>query len=184
MHTAAIVMFLALPFTPRQQEALHYLMTAKSFESRHIGEGGTRSGGYLAMRMIARSAGADAAFKDLVAHGTIAGQLYGLIGVRRTDPAFFRANIERYKRRNDSVSTIEGCIISDNPVANVVYDPRAVRLSPGMTLDEWSRRRGNPTLFVDIAGGGYSSVYLDGEPTPAAERDAQADENHYDFKRR
>src|SRR5262245_29729987 len=81
---AAMAMLLALSFTPRQQEALHYLMTAASFESPHIGEGGTRSGGYLAMRVVARAAGADAAFKDLVAHGTLAGQVYGLIGVQRT----------------------------------------------------------------------------------------------------
>ncbi len=177
-------MFLALSFTPRQQEALHYLMTAASFESRYITEGGTRSGGYLAMRIIGRAPGADAAFKDLVAHGTIAGQLYGLVGVRRTDPAFFRANIQRYKESDAWVQTINGCIISRERVSNVVYDPKAIRLPPGTTLEQWGRtQRGDKTFFIDIAGGSYSSVYLDGEGTAAAERDAQADEIRYDFKR-
>jgi hypothetical protein len=185
VHTAAIAIFLALSFTPRQQEALHYLMTATSFESRYITEGGTRSGGYLAMRVIAHSDGADAAFKELVAHGTIAGQLYGLIGVRRTDPAFFRANIERYKNSRERVRTFEGCIIGDERVAKVVHDPKAIRLPPGTTFEAWARKhRGDETVFLDIAGGSYSCVYLDGEPTPAAERDAKAEENSYDFKRR
>jgi hypothetical protein len=174
---------LAMSLTPRQREAFHYLMTAGYLQGTHIGIGGSRSGGYLAMRVLSRSSDADAAFKSLVLHGTVAGQLYGLAGVRRTDPLFFRANAWRCARRRDTIDFIQGCVMQAEPIATIVSDPRAVQLPRGMSAEEWFRthwKRGQP-LYFDIAGGGYSSMFLDREPWPKAETDAQLDEKLYDF---
>lgn len=174
---------LAMSLTPRQREAFHYLMTAPYLAGPHVGIGGTRSGGYLAMRVLSRSTDADAAFKSLVLHGTVAGQLYGLAGVRRTDPLFFRANAWRCARRRDTIDFIQGCVMQAEPVAKIVSDPTAVQLPRGMSVEDWFRtrwKRDRPLVF-DIAGGGYSSMYLDREPWPKAETDAQLDEKLYDF---
>jgi|GEM_PF-1614940 len=174
---------LAMSLTPRQREAFHYLMTAPYLAGSHVGIGGTHSGGYLAMRVLSRSTDADAAFKSLVLHGTVAGQLYGLIGVRRTDPLFFRANAWRCARRRDDIDFIQGCVMKAEPIATIVSDPRAVQLPRGMSAEEWFRTRWkrDQPLYFDIAGGGYSSMYLDREPWPKAETDAQLDEKLYDF---
>jgi len=142
--------------TPRQAEALHYLMTAKRFEMPHIGFGAIHSGGFLAMRLIARSPHADLAFKELVSRGTLAGQLYGLIGVQRTDPAFFRANQGRYARRTDSIEIASGDA-SDHDVVG--------KLVPG------------------IASGEAGHLFLDPEESPELERGALDDETHYHFVR-
>ncbi len=174
---------LAMSLTPRQREAFHYLMSARYLAGPLIGLGGSRSGGYLAMRILARSSDADAAFKSLVLHGTVAGQLYGLIGVRRTDPLFFRANAWRCAGRGDDIDFIEGCVMGHEPIAKIVSDPQAVQLPRGMSAEEWFRtryKRDQPFSF-DIAGGGYSSIYLDRETLPAAEEDARLDEKLYDF---
>jgi len=150
---------LAMSLTPRQREAFHYLMTAEYLAGPHVGIGGTHSGGYLAMRVLSRSSDADAAFKSLVLHGTVAGQLYGLIGVRRTDPLFFRANAWRCAKRTGEIDFIQGCVMDHEPIAKIVSDPNA----------------------IDIAGGAYSRMYLDRQPFPAAEEDARLDEKLYDF---
>src|SRR5438046_1771652 len=83
-----LAMLLALALAPRETAAMHHLMTTRTFEYPRIGEAGIRSEGYLALRVLARSKNADAAFKELVAHAASAGQLYGLMGVSRTDPVF------------------------------------------------------------------------------------------------
>jgi len=174
---------LAMSLMPRQREALHYLMTSQYLAGPHIGIGGSRSGGYLAMRVLSRSSDADAAFKSLVLHGTVAGQLYGLIGVRRTDPYFFRANAWRCTSRHDDIDFIQGCVMQAEPIATIVSDPNALQLPRGMSAEEWFRtrwKRGHP-VYLDIAGGGYSSMYLDREPWPKAETDARLDEKLYDF---
>lgn len=181
VHTAAVLMFLAVSLTPRQQEALHYLMTAGELESTSIGDAGSRSGGYVAMQILQRSGNADAAFKELIAHGTIAGQLYGLIGVRRTDPAFFRANIGRYAKRTDSVRTVNGCLIGSDKIATIVSAPNAIQLPQGTTLQAWFRDHPGQSSLMDIEGGSYSSMYLDTESTPEAERDARTYENRFKF---
>jgi hypothetical protein len=177
---------LAISLTPRQSEALHYLMTTEYLEGPYIGIGGTRSGGYLAMRVLSRSTDADAAYKSLVLHGTVAGQLYGLLGVRRTDPLFFRANAWRCAHRTGEIDFIQGCVMRAEPIAKIVVDPEAVQLPRGMSAEEWFRtryKRGEP-LYFDIAGGGYTSMFLDRERLTDAESDARLDEKLYDFVKR
>lgn len=176
----------AVQLTPRQNEALAYLMTTQLFEMPHIGFGGAHSGGYLAMRILQRAADRDTAFKELVRHGSAAGQLYGLIGVWRTDPLFFSANRSRCERRAESIGFLNGCMLEQAPIETIVADPHAVHLQSGMTLARWvsSRPPSGRELPLDVAGGGYSSLFLDPEPQGDAEADARLDEKLYDFVHR
>ncbi|HJW94449.1 MAG TPA: hypothetical protein VJ901_12600 [Thermoanaerobaculia bacterium] len=156
-----IALLLALTLTPHEQAAMHQLMTTRTFEYPHIGAAGTASNGFLALRVLAKSKNADAAFKELVAHAALAGQLYGLMGVSRTDPAFFRTVIEHYKELNEPVSVENGCMIMSEQVAIIVHDHRAVRLPAGTTLTQWLAANPKTPAFVDIAGGGLTSLFLD-----------------------
>jgi hypothetical protein len=152
-----------MSLAPRQREALKYLMSAKELEGPAIGVGGEVSSGYVAMQTLWHSTSADAAFKQLVLRGTNAGPVYGLIGVRRTDPVFFEANRWRFETSNETVGYAFGCVTTHKPVARVISDPKALQLPAGMTMDTWLRTRYDhkSEFIVDIAGGGYTSMYLD-----------------------
>jgi len=171
-----LAMLLALTLTPREMAAMQHLMTTRTFEYPHIGEAGIRSEGYLALRVLARSKSADRAFKELVAHAASAGQLYGLMGVSRTDPAFFRAAIERYRKRADSTSVMNGCEIMSEQVSSIVYYDNALQLPPGMTLIRWLTENPRKPSRIDIAGGGLVSLFLDPEQPAIAEQAALRDE--------
>jgi len=173
----------SLSLSPRQEEAFHYLMTTERFEMPHLGIAGVHSGGFLAMRLLSRAPDADLAFKELVMRGTPAGQLYGLTGVRRTDPYFFRTNRWRCARRTDSLPFSDGCVTSDQPIGTIVSDPEAVRLPNGVSLNTWFRTN-HDAKSIDISGGGFSSLFLDPEPGLLAEKDALLDESLYDFVHR
>jgi hypothetical protein len=148
-------------FTAQETAALDYLRTAGMLEEPHIGYGAVDSRGWIAMRVLARSLNADAAFKDLLARGTLAGQIYGLIGVRRTDPAFYRLAARRYADSDAEVLVLGGCVPRSDRVAKLVHDAGT----------------------IDIDGGGYSSMMLD--PTSPAELEARArgEEASYLFTR-
>lgn len=172
-----IALLLALTLTPRETAAMHHLLTTRTFEYPHIGEAGIRSEGYLALRVLARSKNADAAFKELVAHASPAGQLYGLIGVSRTDPAFFRANLERYKKQSAvTTSVLNGCEMMSEQITTIVYDARAMQLPPGMTVNRWLTENPKKPSRIDIAGGGLVSLFLDPEEPAVAEEAALRDE--------
>lgn len=172
---AIVVALATLVLTPREQVAMHHLMTTRTFEYPHVGEG-MRSNSYLALRVLARSKSADEAFKTLVAHAAPAGQLYGLMGVSRTDPEFFRAALAGYRKRSDSMSVANGCDITSEQLASIVYDPRALQLPSGTTLARWLTENPNKPSFIDIAGGGLTSLFLDPEEPAIAEQGALAEE--------
>jgi hypothetical protein len=174
----ALFLMLSLTLTQRQQEAFDYLMHALRVQEPRVGEGGTRSAGFLAMRVLSKSAIADAAFKELVAHGTPAGQLYGLIGVRRTDPAFFRTSTQRVVR-SGSVDVVAGCLTWSESIARFISDPTAIQLPAGTSLNAWLVAHPKNSQPLDIAGGGYSSLFLD---TERDDKTALRDEEIVDFK--
>jgi hypothetical protein len=171
-----IAVLLALTLTPRETTVMRHLMTTRTFEYPHVGITGTRSEGYLALRVLARSKNADAAFKELVAHAAPAGQLYGLMGVSRTDPAFFRAQLERYRKLSSVTSVANGCEIMSEQLASIAYYESALQLPPGMTLNRWLTENPRKPSRIDIAGGGLTSLFLDAEEPAVAEQDALRDE--------
>lgn len=148
--------------TPRQKEALEYLKKTEVFQLPVVGFAAVPSAGFIAMRTVSRSGDRDAAFKDLWKNGKTAGRLYALCGLRRTDPHFFRRALSRLEGSQDSVDLASGCVIAQEPVATIVRDHRAMQLRPNESAEAWLARR-NPAeyVIVDIAGGGYTSMFLD-----------------------
>lgn len=172
-----------LRLTPHEREALEYLRTIDRLEMTHVGFLVVPSHAFIAMRMIGRSTDADAAFKELLRTGTRSGQVYGLIGVRRTDPAYFRMVYRAYADSDEEIMVFGGCIMSDQQLAPIVRTKGAMQLAPGQRLDMFSPMpKGTPVLPVDIAGGAYSSIFLDRGPE-RVEKELRDAEVTYDFTR-
>lgn len=168
--------------TPRQREAFEYLRSSTEVEMPYIGIGGSRSRGYLAMRILRRSLAADDAFKDLLRSGTTAGQLYGLCGVYNTDPLAFSAALPRYRRSMESVGFTSGCVLGSERVAMLACSENGFRIPRGVRLEEWSRygfeqQRGRDT---DICGGSLPAIF---SMRDADEPAAHADEKLAEFRR-
>jgi len=164
--------------TPREHEAFEFLRTATTFESPHVGFAGVYSRGYLALRIVNRSVAADALFKRLIAEGSPAGQLYGLVGVYRTDPEYFRTVAPEFAAKRDSVSTMVGCIMGGEQVSEIVSADHALVVRPGETLADAAKRQ--PHAITDISHGGYTVWYLqpDSNESEAKREEARADFKH------
>jgi hypothetical protein len=165
--------------TAREREAFEYLRTALSFDSPHVGIAGVHPHGYLALRIVNRSADADALFKRLIEEGSPAGQLYGLLGVYRTDRAYFRSVAPKFAPRTDEVSTTVGCIMSRQPVAEIVSVQHALVVLPNETLAEAVKRQPNGKE-TDISHGGYTAWYLGPDSN---ESEAMREEATVDFSK-
>lgn len=142
----------AVRLRAREFEAFVFLRQTNTFEMPHVGYGDVRSRGYLAMRILGRSPYADAAFKKLLDSSSPVGQLYGLIGVWRTDPVYFQSAMTRYTGSKESVIVFAGCIIDSDFVGDLVCGR--------------------------IADGSYTRAFLDRE---FDEEEARADEAECDF---
>lgn len=156
-----------LALRPREREAFEYLRRVETVQMPIVGFDTHYSPGFLAMRILGRSPGADGAYKELIRSGTPAAQLYGLIGVRRTDPLYFRIVAPRYASSLSTIEVFSGCVISNEPVASFVRDDAAIRLAQGETLEKWFKRRRKlrSRITLDITGGAYSSMFIDRLPS-------------------
>jgi hypothetical protein len=161
--------------TAREQEAFDFLRTTVRFESPHIGFGGVYSRGYLALRIVSRSRDADALFKRLIREGTAAGQIYGLIGVYRTDPSYFRSVASTFASKRTYVPTMVGCIMGSERMGELVAADYALTVANGETLAQAFKRQ--PHANTDIAHGGYTAWYLsrDSDEREIVQAEAKAD---------
>ena len=141
--------------TPQGQEAFQQLLTADAFEHVNVGYGGVLSDGVKAFRLLLWQPGADGAFKQLIARGRPAGQLYGLCGVYFTDHAYFVEAAERFRGITTPVPFQDGCIEMKTPVGKIVFspEPNVIRLKwPEASLESWQRRVKQGDFSEDISG--------------------------------
>jgi hypothetical protein len=117
----ALAFLFATPMqlTSREREAFEHLRKIEQVQMPYVGFASAYSGGYLAMRILGRSRSADTAFKALIEKGTLAGQLYGLAGVQRTDPAYYRRVAPKYTSMTEPVLVFAGCVIAPEPVRSI-----------------------------------------------------------------
>ena len=60
--------------------------------------------------------------RKLVKEGTMAGQLYGLLGLKRSDPAGFKKLVRPYRDSKEMVQTASGCIMGSIEVSTVAAE--------------------------------------------------------------
>lgn len=142
------------------ERALQVLLRAQVFEDDAISFDGHESDGVRAFRVLFAQPDAAARFLRLSEQATLAGRLYGLIGLRHFDRAAFdgaRRSLEHVA--DQRVDAQFGCSGLSLRVGELVQSTRrdAVRLEAGETLDAWLRV--HKTGELDIVGGGYTAKF-------------------------
>ena len=166
---ASWVLVIGLPpsLVLSRDDRAHYqtLRHAKYFASRAVGFGAVEPPEARAFVALARSRHGSTAFKYLLLQGSVAAKVYALVGLRRTNPIFFRVAVQPFRVWPGEVVTFFGCIISSERVETVVEsrDAHAIRLRPNQTLVDWYRSRPRRQIVLDVIGGGYTSMFLEWE---------------------
>jgi hypothetical protein len=92
------------------RNAYESVRTADEFIIGGVGVAGTTSGQETAFRHLLKQPEPLARCQQLLAEGTPAGQLYGLLGLRLLDPPTFEAALPRYRNAQTPVQSMSGCI--------------------------------------------------------------------------
>jgi hypothetical protein len=103
---------------------------------------------------------ADEAFKSLVENATIAGKLYGLSGLYFTDYESFKKHVEQFKKNDETVQTMSGCIGFSEKISKIVESnqPDVAIIKKSETIEEfWKKNKGS--YEFDIAHGGYPATF-------------------------
>jgi hypothetical protein len=128
------------------EEGMEHLIGARSFAFGTNIDGMTSDGEY-AFRAIFKSPEAPTLFKTAYAQATAEGQLYALCGIRVMDRSSFADYASPLRSETREVTTISGCIATNEPIASVVQR---------------------------IAGGGYDQYFTNRPAPPAVEHPAAA----------
>jgi len=140
------------------------LANAEYFAGPAVGIAAVEPEESKALRALATDPRGGVAFKYLLITGSPTARLYGLVGLRHTNPVSFRLAVQPFRVWPGEVQTSFGCITQAERIRDVVATrgENPVRLEAGESLAQWWRRR-PPTSGVDldILGGGYTSMFLD-----------------------
>lgn len=130
---------LVLPPTERA----HYetLCNTESFSGRAIGIAAVEPPESRAFMALAAHPRGGSAFKYLLLRGTMAGRIYALVGLRRTNPAFFSVAVQPFRLWPGNVATTFGCVVSSSPVKTVVDSDEP----------------------LDVIDGGYTTLFFEWE---------------------
>jgi hypothetical protein len=74
------------------------------------------------LRAVLQRSGASQELQAALAHATLAGELYILIGLRRCDPAAYQKIFGSLARPNDHVEVARGCMISREPFRQLLSE--------------------------------------------------------------
>ena len=100
--------------------ATRAVSTADVFAAKHVGYGGWPSPEYAAFDVILAQPDAADRLDRLARTATPAGRLYGLLGLRRTDPRRYAAAATGLARSEVLVTTFEGCFEGNQKVGDVI----------------------------------------------------------------
>lgn len=111
--------------------AVAYLMHSDRFYAASVGYAGVTPPQVLAWQIVYRAPKAVQMFRALTGdQSTTAGRLYGLAGLYFLDSAEYHVMATEIGRWGGVVSTVQGCIVTDRPAADIIAE---------MDRGEWSR---------------------------------------------
>ena len=96
------------------------LKAAQWFALGGIGVAGTTSKEEMAFRSLLHEPNAAGKLKALLSEANLAGQCYALLGLHVLHDAAYHENVARYQSSDARVKTVAGCMISEQPVSNLV----------------------------------------------------------------
>ena len=151
-------------------KAYEILKLAARFEDVAVGADGATPDSYESFILLLGETEADAAFKQLLREGKIAGQMYALCGLWFTDPVAFKHEVERYRTMDQMVETLMGCSLSHQQVSFFVdVSPLPllehekvvpVRLDNNQqTIEQWGDKYHVDRCVKDIIGGGWAAHF-------------------------
>ena len=106
--------------TQRYQEALDLLLNTDTFAGTRVGFAGSVPRQVPAFQTLLEHKDADELFGKIQKEAALEGQLYGLCGLYLTAKESFDEEIEQYQKSTDSVLTFFGCIMSKQPVTDLL----------------------------------------------------------------
>jgi hypothetical protein len=143
------------------QTAYKHLLNATVFHEGRIGYAGSLSPYITSFNVILKEKSADEAFKSLVENAKMAGKLYGLSGLYFTDYESFKKQVEQFKKNDETVQTMSGCIVFSEKISKIVElnKPDVAIIKKSETIEEfWKNNRGG-SYELDIAHGGYPATF-------------------------
>ena len=93
---------------------------AESFTVGGVGVAGTRTKQELAFREMVKQPQAGLHFRKLLEHGSPAGKMYGLLGLKLTDRSGFEEALPHFTECETKIETIGGCMVMHTNVGYVV----------------------------------------------------------------
>lgn len=148
--------------TERGTEALEILMKAERFTTDAIGYAGVMPDEVIALRRLFQESYAAEALAYVERNASMAGRLFALVGLYRADRPRFDTLLESYRKSQATVEFMTGCCVLPGTLVREIVDKgdRAPRLKVGQSLQEWYEAHGSYEL--DIAGGGWTNLFLEG----------------------
>jgi hypothetical protein len=92
---------------------------AESFTVGGVGVAGTRTKQELAFRELIKQPKAGLQFRKLLDHGSPAGKMYGLLGLKLTDKSGFEEALPKFTDCDTKIETIGGCMVMRTTVGYV-----------------------------------------------------------------
>jgi hypothetical protein len=131
-----LALFLAVPQATQPDAVLVRLAKVELFGLGPTGYVGVTSAGEKDFRTVQARSSAATDFEKLFAEGNIQAKSYALVGIQKLNPTRFKELARPLLDSKESVTTIEGCIISDEPFTYILKQIgsgkyRGTSLGPG-----------------------------------------------------
>jgi hypothetical protein len=106
--------------TTARGRAYRTLLQAEFFAVGRIGASARIAPTERALTRVMHESSATAILLDLLAHASVPGQLYALLGLRECSYAGIEELLQQYRERTEEVTTQTGCLRGSQPVRNIV----------------------------------------------------------------
>ena len=113
------------------------LAAAKSFAFGGVGVAGLMSEGERNLRAVLERPDASQQLQAALAHATPAGELYILVGLRRCDRSAYQKIFDSLARPNDEVEVARGCMISREPLRQLLSQIQDGRFDDYLSRPRW-----------------------------------------------
>ena len=100
--------------------AYRSLLRAEFFAVGRIGASARISPFERALTRVMHEPSATSILLDLLAHASVPGQLYALLGLRECSYAGIEQLLQQYRERTDEVTTQTGCLRCSQPIRSIV----------------------------------------------------------------
>jgi hypothetical protein len=112
--------FLAIPQTTQPDATLVRLVKVERFAFGPTGYAGVTSAGEKDFRTVLGRSSAVTDFEKLFAEGNMQAKSYALVGIYKLNPTRFKELACPLRDSKENVTTMEGCIISDEPLTYIL----------------------------------------------------------------